>query len=479
MKWQTYFLLLLAIFFFSSPASAEEFIVNNEHQLQTVLETAVEHDTVTIKEGIYKGNFTVNMPMTIKGEEGATIIGPNKGDVITVNADDVTIENLQIEGSGSQNAGIHVNGNRSVLKNNKLYNVFHGIVVKKSYGHQIEHNAITSYLDKNLHKGHGIYLIEAPHSIIGNNTIFNTNDGIYLSYSNSSEISRNIVSKTRYGIHTMDSVDVVIYQNEATQNRNGLMIMQSKRVLIKENYLYANTTVEGAGIFLFDTFDSTILTNIIKKNNKGIYFENGIRNTITFNEFDENDKGMEIGKDSDENQIYLNNFLNNNEQIITDKKNENVFSRDGFGNYWDDQYHLKMDRNEPTIYASVCTSNPAQLQQYNRDETNAYAYKSGDVFYHLTTSQPYLQLFSGSPAVRLWNTIEQFVPIPSKQFIVDEYPIQMPVVIEPEFEKMNTNEQNLSEVNSAVNVKKGGFFLSFMSLSFLILWMTRRMKNDA
>lgn len=477
MKWPTYFLLLIsALFIFSGKAGAEEFIVTNENELQTVLKTAAENDAIKIKQGIYQGNFTVNKPLTIKGEEGVIIKGPNNGDVITINADDVKIENLQIEGSGSQNAGIHVNGNRSSIKNTKIYDVFHGIVLKNSYGHQVDDNIITSYTDDTVvHKGHGIYLVEAPHSHIRNNIIFDTNDGVYLSYSNLSEISGNTVTNVRYGIHTMDSEDVIIHQNHLSKNRNGLMLMQSKRLSIKENYLFDNTTIEGAGLFLFDTFDSKISKNIVKNNNKGMYLENGKRNEISFNEFDQNDKGMELAKGSEDNGIYLNNFLNNNQQVITAKENENLFNIEGFGNYWDDQQHLHLDRDEPTLNASIYSTRSFLLENFNRQATNNYAYKSGDVFYHLTTKEPYLQIFSGSPAVALWNTIEQFVPIPSKQFIVDENPIQTPVVIDTMIEQkeMKNNDKN------AVGLEKSWFLLVFMSISFLTLWYTRRMKNDA
>ncbi len=477
MKWQTYFLLLLTAFFiFSGKAGAEELIVTNENELQMVLKTAAENDAIEIKKGIYQGNFSVNKPLTIKGEKGVIIKGPNKGDVITINADDVKIENLQIEGSGSQNAGIHVNGNRSVIKNTKIYDVFHGIVLKNSYGHQVDDNIITSYTnEKIVHKGHGIYLVEAPHTHIRNNIIFDTNDGVYLSYSNLSEISGNKVTNVRYGIHTMDSEDVILHQNQLTKNRNGLMLMQSKRLSVKENYLFDNTTIEGAGIFLFDTFDSKISMNIVKKNNKGMYFENGKKNEVLFNEFDQNDKAMELAKGSEDNGIYLNNFLNNNQQVITDKENENTFDLEGFGNYWDDQRHLHLDSNEPTIHASAYSTSPVLLNENIRHGSNNYAYKSGDVFYHLTTKEPYLQIFSGSPAVELWNTIEQFVPIPSKQFIVDENPIQTPVVMGTMIEQ----KESKNDEKNVVGFEKSGFFLVFMSISFLTLWYTRRMKNDA
>ncbi|WP_374723974.1 right-handed parallel beta-helix repeat-containing protein [Calidifontibacillus erzurumensis] len=465
---KTFFLFLISLFFLNGIGHAEEMTVSNEKELQMALENLSDHDVIVMKEGIYKGTLTIDKSITIKGETGATLVGPNQGNVITINADDVTIENLQIEGSGSQNAGIHVNGNRSVIKNNKLYNVFHGIVLKNSYGHQIEGNVITSFQDEKFHKGHGVYLIEAPQTIVSNNYIYQSNDGIYLSYSNLCLLTGNQIIKTRYGIHLMDSEDVGITQNQLINNRNGLMIMQSLRLTIKENLLYENKTLEGAGLFLFDTFDSTISANIFKKNNKGIYFENGKRNEISFNEFIENDKGIELGKTSENNQIYLNNFFNNIQQVITDQDNVNSFNRDGYGNYWDDQTHIDLGLGNDSLNG---TSEPEDRFLI---ETVAYAYKSGDVFYHLTADEPYLQIFSGSPAVRLWNAIEQFTAIPSKQFIIDEHPLQEPIVIE----RSQILEGNGS-MHEEMDFVDGCLFAGFLSISFFTLWKLRRTKHES
>lgn len=400
------FIILLIIFsslfFGQKVVSAKDIHVTEEMDLQKVLNEAKDGDIITIEEGIYEGNFTITNSLTVSGKSGTVIKGPNKGNVLTIDANHVVIENLQIEGSGTQNAGIYVKGNQNKMKNNKLYNVFNGIQVKDGYANEITENLITGFKNNGAHQGFGVYLIEAPHTKVKNNYLYDTNDGIYISFSDLCEISYNEINKSRYGIHTMDSKNIVITQNHITESRNGLMIMQSDYINIKENVLEHNTTIDGAGMFIYDTFDSKISANIMKQNNKGIYLENALRNQIVFNEFVENDTGIELSEASDDNQVILNNFTGNNQQIITDKENENnTFHLEGYGNYWDDFHPLDT----------------------NQDEVNDYAYKSGDVFYNLTSSEPYLQIFSGSPAVRLWNTIEQFVPIPSDQFIVDEYPL--------------------------------------------------------
>lgn len=449
LKFIMYLLLTFTVLIISEGEveAKEEFIVDHSTDLQHVFDKAEDNDVIKIKPGIYEGNFTINTSVTVIGEDGAIIKGPNKGNVITVNADDVTIENLQIEGSGSQDAGIHLKSNRNMIKDNKIYEVYHGVIVRDGYGNTITENMITSFKDSTI-KGFAVYLVEAPHSRVTNNYTYDTNDGIYISFSDFCDISNNHIVKGRYGVHTMDSKDGIIAQNYVTDSRIGLMIMQSENFIIKNNYLYANTAVDGTGMFLFDTFDSRVSANVMKKNNRGIYLENAIDNFIEFNMIENNEKGIQVGKNSVRNQINVNNFIGNNQQVISHEESENDFNWDGIGNYWD---------NHKSIHLS-------------NSKTSEYAFKSGDVFYNLTTHEPYLQIFTGSPAVWLWNTIEQFVPIVSEKFIVDENPLINPAPIEVNFLEVTDEESNHS------NISWKNFFLLIILLafsSFIILFMRR------
>lgn len=430
---------------------AREITVNTTDNFQQILDRAQDNDKIMLEPGIYEGNFTINTKVQLIGKKGATLQGSGQGDVLTVNADEVTIENLQIEKGGSQNAGIYLKSNRNMIKNNKIYDVFHGIVVRDGYGNVITENVITSFKHAS-NKGYAIYLIEAPNSRVTNNFTYDTNDGIYISYSNLCEIAYNNIIKARYGIHTMDSKDVVIAENYISQSRNGLMIMQSYNLQIKKNFLYENTTITGVGIFLFDTFNSSIQANVMKKNNKGIFLENAIENLIEFNQIESNEKGIEIGKNSDGNQINLNNFIRNNQQVISNEENENEFSWDGYGNYWDNQQSVNISQTE----------------------TIDYAYKSGDVFYHLTMNEAYLQIFTGSPAVRLWNMVEQFVPVVSNKFVVDEHPLAKPATIDIDV----VNHHSDKVLKSGISWKPFIIFLCFMIFSFVIFKTARRERHE-
>ncbi|MFE8697500.1 NosD domain-containing protein [Cytobacillus sp. FJAT-53684] len=399
--------LVLFLVVFTGKAYGEERTVTNSEELQEALASNEELTVIQLKRGEYAGTFTINHPVHLIGEEGVVLLGPESGNVLTIEADDVTVEGLQIEGSGSQNAGIYVKGNRASIHQTILKNVFHGIYAKDSYGHRIENNVITSFNEDHKHNGFGIYLVKAPNSIVNHNFIYDTQDGIYVSYSNYCEVRSNQMIRTRYGVHTMDSKTVLIAQNEVRESVNGMMIMQSNEISIIENVFYLNTKIDGAGIFIFDTFDSKISSNIMKANFKGIVIENAKRNTFEFNTFLGNNVGMELGSTSDDNTIYLNNFYHNTRQIISDKDNKNLFSRDNYGNYFDDHGSLNL----------------------NNDDLVDFAYKSGDVFYNMTSEEPYLNIFYQSPAVELWNKIEQYTPMPTQSFVIDEVPLVKPAPV--------------------------------------------------
>lgn len=399
--------LVIIWFIFIGKASAEEVTVTNGNELQEALSNSSENEIIRLEPGEYLGSFTAIRPVHLIGKEGATLIGPKSGNVLTIEADDVIVEGLQIQGSGSQNAGIYVKGNRSLIHKNIISNVFHGIYAKDSYGHRMENNVITSFKGSTNHKGYGIYFVKAPNSFATGNLIYDTQDGIYVSYSDFCEIRRNQMVRARYGVHTMDSKTVLIAQNKVQESVNGLMIMQSNEVSILANSFYLNTKIDGAGMFIFDTFDSKISSNIMQSNFKGILLENAKRNTLEFNTFIGNNTGLELRKASDENTIYLNNFYHNTRQIISEKKNINLFNKDNYGNYFDDHGSLNL----------------------NNDDLVDYAYKSGDVFYNMTAEEPFLSIFYQSPAVELWNMIEQYTPMPSDSFVIDESPLVKPAPV--------------------------------------------------
>lgn len=442
------FSILFFWLLFVGTASSEEISVSTSEELQAALANGEGLKVIKVKSGEYFGNFIISHSIHLVGEKGAKLIGPSNGNVLAIEADDVIVEGFQVEGGGSQNAGIYVKGNRSIVQHNEIRNVFHGIYSRDGYGHQFKENIITSYNGNQHHKGYGIYLVNSPNTVILGNLIYDTQDGVYVSYSDYCEVKGNQMVRARYGVHTMDSRNVLIAQNQVRESVNGLMIMQSYEVFIIENFFYLNTKIDGAGMFIYDTFDSKISSNLVRSNFKGILMENAQRNTFEFNTFLENNCGMEIRKNSSGNTIYLNNFTNNIQSIISDKENSNRFNKDNYGNYYNDHGSINL----------------------NGDDLVDFAYKSGDVFYNMTRQEPYLQVFYQSPAVELWNMIEQFTPMPSDAFVVDEKPLVKPAPV-----KLNQSYKDAPKIvkQKVKEIQVSYFFIVLFGSVFILICFGR------
>ncbi|MCC3358022.1 right-handed parallel beta-helix repeat-containing protein [Bacillus sp. REN16] len=453
MRRKVLFFLLFFLLLGQNDVWANERIVTSSLELKDAIQLSQPGDTIILEEGTYEDAFVINKSIILRGKPGAIINGPTSGYPITIEAENVTIENLQIEGGGSQNAGIYIKTNHAQITNNIIKNVFHGVYIKDGYGNVIENNEITSVEGVENNKGFGVYLVDAPYTRISGNYFHHLQDGIYVSFSDYCAVSNNLIEHARYGIHTMDSKTVTIAKNEINNSHNGLMIMQSDELYITENYLHSNTTIDGAGMFIFDTFDSVIKANVVKENFKGIYFENAKRNIVEFNAFIQNDIGFDLAKDTTNNVISLNNFIKNTKQVISRPENMNLFTKDGYGNYWDDQRMINLDE----------------------DSFIDFPYKGGDIFFNMTADEPLLQIFFQSPAVYLWNQIEAFTPIPTKHFIVDEHPLIKAAPISlGNTDPAESNEENKKDHHSFQIF----LLVFFVSGSGFILWKTRRGKDE-
>ena len=62
--------------------------------LQQRIDAAARGETIRIEAGLHAGPIVINKPLTLVGERGAEIHGNSKGNVVTIAADDVTIQRI-------------------------------------------------------------------------------------------------------------------------------------------------------------------------------------------------------------------------------------------------------------------------------------------------------------------------------------------------------------------------------------------------
>jgi parallel beta-helix repeat protein len=301
--------------------------------IQAAIDNADTGDAVFVKRGIYYENIIIDKSILLLGENRNTTIidGSAINDVIYVSAESVYILNFTVQNGGNnhfEDANIDVRSNYScILYNIIRSNSWNGILLKKT-----NYNNITNNFVINI-SNNAIWLWESNNNIVSNNIIQNSSwNGLWL-YENSHNnlISNNTISETVSGIDIWDHNDCNKIFSNLIKNCKGVMgsglVIKASSTVILNNILSDNTY----GIRLLWGSSNTFISNSIKNNYWGVYFEPlyGITNQITFKK---------------------NNFINNNIDVDFNYVSYEIFLLPRFylnllsikwnDNYWDNRVYL-------------------------------------------------------------------------------------------------------------------------------------------
>lgn len=187
-------------------------------------------------------------------------------------------------------------------------NVYDGIIlIDSSNNNFISNNSISGHHLSSIYLGDN-----SSFNCIECNNIYSNMDGIVIELSHSNKVSRNKIDfSEQFGISLTESYDNIVEKN-IVENSNSY------------------------GLNLIDSDDNIIEENTIEHNNEsGISLFWSSRNVIRKNKFDHNAPlHIQLRSSSEENIIYLNNFLNNSCSISDFSTNSWDFK--GKGNYWSD-----------------------------------------------------------------------------------------------------------------------------------------------
>jgi nitrous oxidase accessory protein len=337
MKLKNYILILI-ILSSTYNFSQKTIIVFPSDDLNKTIQTAPEGSLLIIKSGIYKvDNILINKSISLLGENYPVISGNKKDEVITVDADNVSIKGLTIENAGisylKENAAIRINESHNcVIENNILKNNFFGIYLSKSYNCVIKNNRIEALNNSETSSGNGIHLWYSKGITITGNKIRGHRDGIYFEFVMHSLVINNYSKENlRYGLHFMFSDSCSYVGNTFENNGAGVAVMYTKNVTMKQNKFINNWGAASFGVLLKDLTDCLIEKNIFEKNTNGLYLEGCSRITVRENNFIRNGWGIKLMANSMNNFFYSNNFVTNSFDLMTNSRNSfNVF----FENYW-------------------------------------------------------------------------------------------------------------------------------------------------
>jgi parallel beta-helix repeat protein len=215
--------------------------------------------------------------------------------------------------------------------------------------------------------------------IIGNTVSGNTQHGIWLYTSHSNNIIDNTVSdhseEVSYyresGVYLEYSEGINVIGNTFDNNYIGIFHRECLNYKFKDN-IFINSGLFSLGIVIMQatsstrsnynikqfnndpSYDNIIQGNIIKGYEFGIYIVGHSDVTITDNTISENTIGIYLDETSSNNNIYLNNFIDNENQAV-DNGTNTWDNGAGLGNYWSDYTGEDSDYNGigETVYEGL------------------------------------------------------------------------------------------------------------------------------
>ncbi len=345
-------LVLLGSLMVCQPLSANTLEVCGKCDYTTISEAvaaAQPFDTVLVKQGTYaEYNIGIVKPLTLLGENNPVIDGQDKGEIITVQSDDVTVDGFTVVNVGTSYttdyAAIRVvKSKRYTIKNCRLERLFFGIYLEKSSDGVVHNNYIQGDAVNEYNSGNGIQLWYCKNVEVTGNTVKNVRDGIYLEFSDHIDIRDNkSIDNLRYGLHFMFSNDDSYTNNLFQNNGAGVAVMFSKNIEMKNNVFRKNWGTAAFGLLLKEINDSEISGNTFEENTVGINIEGSNRIDYLHNDFKNNGWAVKVRGACYANIFKFNNFLYNSFDISYNSKlNDNGFDR----NYWSNYTGYDLNKN--------------------------------------------------------------------------------------------------------------------------------------
>jgi hypothetical protein len=247
--------------------------------IQAAINAASPGATITIGAGNYYENVTVNKSVTLRGSGLQTVIYPGTSmpvcspgslcggtasNIILVQADNVTITSLRLEGdnpnltSGVVRNGADIDARNGIITNHEV-GIFNGLTVSKVKVSDIYLRGLYASSGGTFNFNHDtVENVEGEEASIAmfnfegigsmaNNTVKNANDAISANWSKGTQFLANVISKSGSGVHT--------------DNNGGF---GGSADLIQGNRI-RECNVGGYGIFVFVPYVSaTVESNTVK-----------------------------------------------------------------------------------------------------------------------------------------------------------------------------------------------------------------------
>lgn len=309
--------------------------------IKEAVKQASEGDTILVKKGIYKeANIKIDKGITLIGENLPTIDGEEKGEIITIGTDNVTIDGFKIINVGvsytTDYAAVRVvNSTGFLIQNLELEKLFFGIYLQKSKDGKVLNNKVRGEAVTEFNSGNAVHLWYCKNVEVIGNDVQNVRDGIYLEFSDNITIKDNFSkNNVRYGLHFMFSNNNYVINNTFETNGAGIALMFSKFMQVENNIIQKNWGTAAYGLLLKEVNDANIKNNLFFENTVGITVEGSNRLEYSNNDFTSNGYALKVKGACYQNHVINNNFLYNSFDISYNGRiNDNKFDNNFWSNY--------------------------------------------------------------------------------------------------------------------------------------------------
>lgn len=333
--------------------------------IQEAIDGASSGETVVVPNGTYHESIEIDRSLTVQGSGDTHLVGPGKGTVLNVTADEVAVTSLTISGVGGETPGAgatddHVHDHGDADDADEAWDADieddyargdAGIAVSNATGVLIDQVRIQT-------PASGIMLLDSPESVITNSTVIGHPDyreahmGV-VAMRSPGVIQHSTFEQGLDGVYTHRADGIVVRNNRMTANRMGVHMMHTSAALIGGNDItdqastgifvmtgparnsLAGNEISGSptGIEIGGT-DSYVADNVLRENDLGLRIETTSsiyeRNVILDNQF-----GAATWSLLPTNRVVENDFVGNDRHVSRSAGPLRIWTHEGVGNYWE------------------------------------------------------------------------------------------------------------------------------------------------
>ncbi|WP_374636478.1 nitrous oxide reductase family maturation protein NosD [Paracoccus sp. (in: a-proteobacteria)] len=389
----------------ATPLVAAEVGVPVGDGLANAIAGARPGDVLVLAPGLHAGPVVIDKPLTLDGLGKARIDAGGRGSVIKVTGEDVVIRGLTLTGSGNSHqdidSGVQMTreARRVLVEHNQIEGNLYGVDIHGAQDSIVRGNTIIGRQDHRMNqRGNGIYVWNAPGSVVEGNDVRYGRDGIFTNTSRKNIFRNNLFRDLRFAVHYMYTNDSEVSGNISIGNHLGFALMFSDRIKVTNNLSLRD---RSHGVMLNYANNADVVGNLVRGGaEKCTFIYNAHKNLIAGNRFEGCDIGIHFTAGSERNAITGNAFIGNRNQVKYVGTRDVEWSLNGTGNYWSD--------------------NPAF--DLNGDGVSDSPYRPNDLMDHILWSQPAAALLTGAPAVQLIRWSQSSFPATLPGGVVDSFP---------------------------------------------------------